>query len=116
MDDERLLRWALGESLAACGYDALEAGTVRDAVAIIDDLRERIDAALVDLRLPDGSGLAAIERLRVRGCPAVLMTAYGSPEVTEAAQAAGARFVVAKPFDLSDMMRAVVECLGDGGQ
>ena len=35
------------------------------------------------------------------------MTAYGSPETVDQAMAAGVREVVAKPFDLTDLLHVV---------
>ena len=114
VDDEALIRWALAESLRAGGFEALEAETVDEAYALIAR-GDRIDAALIDLRLPDGSGLHVLDRLRAGqpACRSFLMTAYGAPESREAAAARGAMAVVSKPFDLGDIMRLLESALQD---
>jgi DNA-binding NtrC family response regulator len=113
VDDEALIRWALGESLRTAGFDTLEAGTRSAAEQLIADDAEPIDAALVDLKLPDGSGLLVLERLQASrpGCPSILMTAYGSDESADAAAKHGAVAVVSKPFDLGDIMRLLGSAL-----
>jgi len=109
VDDEALLRWSIVEMLTTAGYAVAEAGTAREARRVLDRDDEPIDALLLDFRLPDATGLDLLEAARRRGftCPAILMTAYGSPETIELAMAAGVREVVAKPFDLIDLLQLV---------
>ncbi len=114
VDDEALIRWALAESLRATGYETIEADTVAAAEALIS-AGPPIDLALVDLRLPDGSGLAVLEQLKMRrpACQSFLMTAYGATEYADAAASRGAVAVVGKPFDLGDIMRLLESALQD---
>jgi DNA-binding NtrC family response regulator len=109
VDDEGLLRWSLAETLAGAGYQVVLAPNGREASAALADEMHPIDAMLVDLRLPDTDGLQLVREARRRclTCPIVVMTAYGSAETLDAAVAAGAQGVVAKPFDLHDMLRLV---------
>ena len=109
VDDEGLLRWSVAEMLADAGYQVIEAANGRDARAAIADDEHPIDVMLVDLKLPDVDGLQLVREAR-RGCltyPILVMTAYGSADALEAAIAAGAHGLLAKPFDLDDMLRAV---------
>jgi two-component system response regulator RegA len=116
VDDESLIRWALAESLRAAGYEVIEAGTVAAADAVAADAHGALDAAVVDLRLPDGSGLDVLETLHASwpGCRSILMTAYGTTESHDAAAARGAVAVVGKPFDLGDIMRLIASAVQDG--
>jgi DNA-binding NtrC family response regulator len=113
VDDEALIRWALAESLRTAGFDTVEAGSLSAAQRLIVDGAEPIDAALVDLRLPDGSGLSVLEHLQASrpGCPSILMTAYGSEGSADEATKRGAVAVVSKPFDLGDIMRLLSTAL-----
>jgi len=114
VDDEALICWAVAEGLIAAGYDVVTAAAAGQALGLIDEPTVRIDMALVDLRLPDGSGLTVLERLRERrGVPGVLMTAYAAPGIARDAEAAGALCVVVKPFDLGDIIRLVGNTLRD---
>jgi DNA-binding NtrC family response regulator len=115
LDDEALIRWALGESLRAAGYGVVEAATVSEAFRLIGDPELPLDAACVDLRLPDGSGLAVVESLQRAQpeCSTVLMTAYGTPDANQAAKERGALAIVNKPFDLGEMMQLLGTHLRD---
>jgi DNA-binding NtrC family response regulator len=80
VDDEELVRWSLRERLLERGFRVLVAGTL--AVAREHLSAGGIDVALLDLRLPDGEGLALLDE---PGSPAaaILMTAHRSVEVEQ---------------------------------
>jgi len=107
VDDEALLRWSLAEMLSAAGYEVIEARDGREARRAFADASRPIDAMLLDLKLPDATGLQLLEEARRRclACPIVIMTAYGTSDTVDAALASGAHRVVSKPFDLDDMLR-----------
>ncbi len=111
VDDEELVRWSLRARLEHDGYVVVEAETAGQAPA---RWREGVDLVLLDLRLPDGDGLSLLKDLKHErpGCPAILMTAYGTPEVVRQARARGAHEVLGKPFDLDRMTALVAEALG----
>ena len=62
VDDEPALTENLAEVLAAAGYDVLVSGTASEALSE----RRRLETAVVDYRLPDGSGIELARRLRAR--------------------------------------------------
>ena len=62
VEDDALLRSFLSENLAADGFDPLEAGSAADGLRALQ--YKHPDVALVDLGLPDGSGLDLIARVR----------------------------------------------------
>jgi DNA-binding response OmpR family regulator len=109
VDDEGLLRWSLAETLVDAGYQVVQAANGCDARAAMANEQHLIDAMLVDLKLPDTDGLQLVREARRRclTCPIIVMTAYASDDTLESAIAAGAQGVVAKPFDLRDMLRLV---------
>src|SRR5436853_477906 len=62
VDDEPLIRSALGQALSVGGLDLVgEAADARDAIRMVLDLRP--DVVLMDLRLPGMSGVEAIWQL-----------------------------------------------------
>jgi two-component system, NtrC family, response regulator AtoC len=104
VDDERLIRWSVAETLAAAGHSVIQAGDGRSA---IDALRTTpdVDVVLLDYRLPDSDGLALLGNIR-RTAPdaaVVMMTAHVTPEMVAGALALGARQVIDKPFDMADL-------------
>lgn len=106
VEDELLIRWALGERLVAAGYRVLEAEDGRSARAIYSS---GVDAVVLDLRLPDTSGIELLRYFK-RTSPAthvVLMSAYASLEVEQEALRLGAAAVVGKPFEVDEMVARV---------
>ena len=62
VDDEQMIRGALAQTLAGGGLELVgEAANAQDALRLVVDVRP--DVVLMDLRLPDGSGVQTIERL-----------------------------------------------------
>ena len=108
VDDEALIRWSLSESFTDAGYSVTEAG---DGASAISEAREgpQFDAIVLDYRLPDSNDLHLLATIRGLQPEAavVMMTAFGTPEVTSGALKLGAYRVVAKPFDVHDMVDLV---------
>jgi DNA-binding NtrC family response regulator len=109
VEDERLIRWAVAQTLDAAGVTVAEASDARSARVALQAAAPAFDVALVDVHLPDGNGLELMSTiLRLwPGTPVILMTAFGTRELQEEARALGALGVVNKPFDL-DAMTALV--------
>jgi DNA-binding NtrC family response regulator len=112
IDDELLIRWAVGQTLTRAGWRVVEATDAASASrANAGD--GPFDVVLMDLRLPDVADLSLVRRIR-RETPAtaiVVMTAFGSPADGAEARALGAYTVVDKPFDLDcvdDLVRRAV--------
>jgi two-component system nitrogen regulation response regulator GlnG len=110
IEDETLIRWSIAETLGRHGHTVLEAGTAASAVKALEDAEADIDVVLLDYRLPDSNDLnllAYVRRLQPKSA-VVMMTAYGTPEVTAGALALGAYRVVGKPFDMGSLESLVV--------
>lgn len=111
VEDEPLIRWSITETLAHEGHTVIEAVDATTAVRTLTETPEPIDVVLLDYRLPDSSGLGLVARVRqVRPDSAVvMMTAYGTPEVTKSALDLGVHRVVNKPFDMNVLESLVLE-------
>ena len=109
-DDELLIRWALRERLTDAGFRVVEASRASEARAGFD---ESIDAVVLDLRLPDGSGLDLLREfhgLRPE-VPLILISAWlGGSSVDEAVEL-GATAVLSKPFDVEAVLTAIRDAL-----
>jgi DNA-binding response OmpR family regulator len=62
VEDDPVVRGFLADNLTADGYELLVAEGVRDALRALE--YQRPDLAVIDLKLPDGSGLDLIRRVR----------------------------------------------------
>ena len=105
VEDEPLIRWSIAETLGREGHTVLEADDAESAIRAVGDMPEPADVVLLDYRLPDSNDLTLLATIR-RLAPSsavVMMTAYGTPDVTRRAMELGAYDVVDKPFDMSDI-------------
>ena len=55
-DDDTTIRSTLAEAVRAWGYYTVEAATLAETLAVVD--RERPHGLLLDVKLPDGSGIS----------------------------------------------------------
>ena len=104
VEDELLIRWAIAETLAHAGHTVIEAEDGAAAVMALEH-DERFDVVVLDYRLPDSNDLTLLATIR-RLSPAsavVMMTAFGTPEMTKGAVDLGAYEVLNKPFDMHDL-------------
>ena len=87
--------------------------SVRDGIEMIDRLRP--DLVLVDLHLPDGSGLEVAEWMRtmpvLTRVPVVVVSADSTQAQRDAATVAGARAYLAKPIRLAETLTLIDELL-----
>jgi len=113
VDDERLVRWSLGQRLTARGWNVTEAASAAEAVNA-----PAPDAAILDYKLPDGDGIEVLRRLRHvdPDLPVIMLTAHQDTELIVEAMKAGASDYLTKPFDVDEvvlrMTRAVEAARG----
>ena len=103
VDDEEMIRWTLAEALRNWGYGSVEAGTVAAALSAFDV--EQPAAVLLDVNLPDGSGLDGLREIKRRQPDAVVIMMTGSVLVADtiAALRGGAYDFVGKPINLEEL-------------
>lgn len=113
VDDEALIRWSLSESLSRAGYHVIEAQDRKGTLRVVEQRRPGVCVVLLDVRLPDSRDLGLLRAIRelAPDCRVIVMTAHGTPELTQEALKYGAFRVVDKPFDLDDMVGLVAEAL-----
>ncbi|KKC24062.1 response regulator [Sphingomonas sp. SRS2] len=103
IDDEGQIRRLVAVSLQRGGFDPVEAAS---AAAALDGLATRpVDAALIDLGLPDRDGLELVSMLRQRADIAIIvLSARDSTADKIAALDLGADDYVTKPFDTDELL------------
>ena len=84
-----------------------EAGTVKDAIARVEWARP--DVVIMDVRLPDGSGIEATREIRARlpKTQILMLTTFADDEALFASIMAGAAGYVLKQIKGADLVRAV---------
>ena len=101
VDDSRVMRQIVIRTLRQAGYaghDIVEAENGQQAVEKV--VTEQPDLVLSDWNMPEMNGIDALARLRASGnqVPFGFVTSEGSEEMRARAVAAGALFLIAKPF------------------
>ena len=107
IDDEALVRRSIERALTDSGYEVLTAASVEEGSTLFAQRRPHV--VVLDVRLPDGSGLDLLPRLR-RIDPAakiVMVTAFGEMADVVRAMRLGACDFLKKPFDLEEVEHAV---------
>jgi len=107
VDDEKMIRWSLGEALRGWGFEPVEAETVSAALAAFES--ESPSAVLLDINLPDGSGLDVLRKIRQSQQDAVviMITANVLVDETIAALRGGAYDFIGKPINLEELQVAI---------
>jgi len=108
VDDDEGVRRALADRVRFWEHavdDAPDLAAARAALA-----RRGYDVVLLDLQLPDGSGLDLLKEIRAGEAPVdvVMLTAHGSIESAVAAIRGGAADFLGKPTDF-ELLRAALE-------
>ncbi|MBI4327642.1 MAG: response regulator, partial [Chloroflexi bacterium] len=103
VEDDEGLRPSLVRSFERRGHEVFTATTVKAAVRVLKE--RRVDLVLLDLRLPDGSGLDVLAEAREVDAEMVVIVMTSFPEVKVAVRAMkeGARDFVTKPFELEEL-------------
>ncbi len=111
IDDEPDIRELLEITLARMNIDSRCAGTLAQAFEQLGT--SRFDLCLVDMRLPDGSGIDVVRRVAAEHpeTPIAVITAHGNMETAVEALKAGAFDFVSKPVDLPVLRRLVETAL-----
>ncbi len=99
VDDEELIRWSLQKDLARQGYDVAVAASGAEALRLHE--ADPAEIVLLDVNLPDGSGVALIERLKTlrEDAAIVMITSDTTLETAVESMRHGAWDYVTKPFD-----------------
>ncbi|MDH3217495.1 MAG: sigma-54 dependent transcriptional regulator [Candidatus Krumholzibacteria bacterium] len=111
IDDEKAIRWSLGEALRESSYDVFDADSGEKGLKIFHE--KTVDLVLIDLKLPDENGIDILTKIKEHDptVPAIMMTAYGEVETAVEAMKKGAYDFVLKPFSLEKLKIAIANAL-----
>jgi len=108
VEDEALFAKSVARRLEREGYEVDISPNITLAKDALDNSLP--DILLLDVRLPDGSGLDLLSEIRLRddsawkALPVIIMTAYGELEDAISAMKLGATDYLKKPVDLDELI------------
>ncbi len=114
VDDEENVAYALQLALQRAGHQCRVAHSLGHGWEAAQ--QRHPDAALVDLQLPDGTGIDLIGRLRESGieAPVIVITAFGTVARAVEAMKSGAVDFLQKPLAMEEVALTVGRCLEHG--
>jgi DNA-binding response OmpR family regulator len=114
VEDHPLIAELVETRLRIEGMHPIKAPGGREALALLE--RERLDAVICDIMMPDVDGYEVLHRIRsnpaTANLPVIFLTAKSTPADIEKGLAMGANHYITKPFSGLDLVRKVRLCLG----
>jgi DNA-binding response OmpR family regulator len=115
LEDDTEIRLGLEQHLRREGFSLVSVGTGRDALNVLNAPGTRLDAALLDLSLPDMDGLDVLRAIRAhaahKALPVLLVTARSEEIDRVLGLELGADDYISKPFsarELAARLRAIL--------
>lgn len=117
IDDDFELQNLVETLLSSIGVDVIRAGSAAEGAAVLH--RTPLpDLVLLDLMLPDVSGMELLRQMRAKdvfdNLPVVILSALADPKEIRAGLDAGADRYITKPYMSSNLTKVVQEVLRDG--
>jgi DNA-binding NtrC family response regulator len=115
VDDENLIRWSMKNKLESWNYQVMEANSLQSALSRIQ--LELPDLITLDIKLPDGSGIDFLRKIREEysHIPVVMITAFGAVDVAVQALKMGAYDFIEKPINFEKLENVVRNALETSG-
>ena len=112
VEDEEMIRMLAADMLDALGAGVLEAATAAEALDVARS-PDRLDAAMIDLSLPDGLGDELTLRLRALrpALPVIMTTGHDEGMIREEVRSLERLVLLPKPYELAALDAALSEAL-----
>ena len=115
IDDDNAVRSLLHDALVSSGYDCLLVANAAGGLKAC--AREKPDLVVVDVQLPDGSGIEVCRKIKadeeLRRIPVLIVSGHVSNvESRLEGLEAGAEDYVIKPFSVQEFMARITDILG----
>lgn len=111
VDDEPEIRLLMAGTLQEFGHRVMTAGTVAEALKLAEEFT--FDLCILDVRLPDGTGIELCQKLRKLqpGAPIVYYSAYIDPTNEKEALSVCGDAYLKKPSSAEEMQQTISELL-----
>jgi CheY-like chemotaxis protein len=105
VDDEPIIRSQLSDALRARGYEVQEARNGQEALAALD--RDAPSLILLDMTMPDLSGIEVLRRIRARGSKVPVVLSSGYHDAALKLESSSFQGFLVKPYTLSQLFDAL---------
>ncbi|ABA57980.1 Response regulator with putative antiterminator output domain [Nitrosococcus oceani ATCC 19707] len=105
VDDERFVLSMLAQGLRNVGYEVFEAVSGQAAMLFAEEVKPTI--AVVDIRMPEMSGIEVGHWFRRQGIPFIFLSAYDDNETVKMAAKAGALGYLVKPIGVPQLLPTI---------
>ena len=114
VDDEKDILLLLQEALGACGHEVTGALSGVEALDFLD--QEQVDLVILDIRMPDMTGIELLERIRKSHArlPVIICSAYPWLARGYVVWSSEVAAVIPKPLDLEHLALVVAKTLDEG--
>ncbi len=114
VEDEKGLREIFSEALESLGFDVDAASSVEEAGNLLNDLSEPPRVVVLDIYLPDGTGLAVASMVKEKfpTVPVIMMTGQPSGDTVDSAIHKDVDGYIIKPVSMGDFLKSVREISG----
>ena len=116
VDDHQDTRLMMAALLQDCGYGVLTAGSVAEGLELAREIN--FDLYILDVRLPDGTGVELCQKLRALNSkiPILYYSAYGDQADHESALKTCGDAYLKKPVCIADIQETIAKLLGESAE
>ena len=115
-DDSPVIKKMVKRTIESIGFEMLEAGDGKEALAVLDQSVENIVLVISDWNMPNMNGFELLTSIkgngRLKHIPVLMLTTEGEKANINKAIQAGAANYMLKPFAAQDLLKKVNQCLG----
>ena len=116
VDDSKMIRLLLTQSIMGLGYETIEASNGKEALEILKTESDKIKLILLDWNMPEMNGYEFLQIMRenntYKNLQVMMVTTEGERVHVIKALKFGVSNYLTKPFTPEDIATKVYECLG----
>ncbi|RQD70313.1 MAG: response regulator [Tindallia sp. MSAO_Bac2] len=120
VDDSAIVRKIIRGAVEVLNYDLLEASDGLEGKEVLQNHYEDIGLILLDWNMPGMNGMELLMEIKKEpkysSIPVMMVTTESEKENIVRAIKAGAVHYVVKPFTMEELIKKILECLGQGDQ
>lgn len=111
VDDEEDLRRLLSDIVTKAGYEVMSASDGEEAIGLVK--QSRYDVALLDIQMPNMSGIEVLRYLQKnsKNTKSIILTGYADLKHAMEAREFGAQDFISKPYKLEDVLATIERVL-----